>query len=291
MKILVTGNTGFLGRHLTPRIISKGHSLYVCNTKINNLLKPIDPEAIPEKIDIIYHLAAWTKAGTFPLEHKGDLWEKNQLINSHIMSYWLRHQSQALMIAIGTSCAYSPGMEMCEDNYLKGEPDPDMYGYALCKRMILSGLRCFNEQYGMRYRYFIPSTLCGPCFEITDTHFNFDLIKKICAGKYANKKVVLWGDGHQCRELVDVADLVDILLYADLDNQCVNVTTGQEHSIRYYAEIICKIIGYDFDDIIWDTSKWVGVRSKQLVNTKLRDFQFRDTHKTLEDTVNYYLNL
>ena len=144
MKILVTGNTGFLGRHLVPKIVSEGHTVYFCNTKSNNLLVPIDSKAFPSKIDLIYHLAAWTKAGTFPLEHKGDLWEKNQLINSHIMSYWLRHQPEAIMVAIGTSCAYSPGVEMLEDNYLKGEPDPDMYGYALCKRMILSGLRCFN---------------------------------------------------------------------------------------------------------------------------------------------------
>ena len=174
-KILLTGNRGFFGRHLTKKFESIGWDIYVSNTDVANLVDEKNLHIYNDiKFDYIFHLAAHTKAGDYCLYHKGDQFEINQTINTNILKYWRTHQSQAKMIAMGTSCSYSPGLPLTEENYLKGEPDSGLYVYAMTKRMLLVGLKSYAEQFGLKYIYYVPSTLYGEEFDIDDSHFIFD---------------------------------------------------------------------------------------------------------------------
>jgi GDP-L-fucose synthase len=78
--------------------------------------------------------------------------------------------------------------------------------------------------------------------------------------------VVLWGDGYQSRELVFVDDFVEILLQlaSQCDNKLINIGAGEEFAIRRFAEIICEKIGYDHNQINYDTARYVGAKSKCL---------------------------
>ena len=125
-------------------------------------------------------------------------------------------------------------------------------------------------------------------------HFIFDLIRKILRGKLHGEPVVLWGDGHQRRELVFVDDFVRILLQlaATVDNDLINIGAGEEFSIRDFAQTICKIVGYDFSKIQFDTSKYVGARSKCLSVTKLKkmvpDLRMTSLEDGLRRTVDWF---
>ena len=81
MKILVTGGTGFLGRHLVPDLQRQGAEVTIINSRNCNLVEKQNLLAFKEtKFDRIYHLAAWTKAGDFCLHHKGEQWIVPQLL-------------------------------------------------------------------------------------------------------------------------------------------------------------------------------------------------------------------
>jgi nucleoside-diphosphate-sugar epimerase len=43
-----------------------------------------------------------------------------------------------------------------------------------------------------------------------------------------------------------------------------NLSTEKEYTIRAYAKKICDILDYDHKKIVYDTNKFVGVRSKRL---------------------------
>jgi len=295
MQVLVTGATGFLGRHLIKKLRDLKWDISISNTKIASLSNIENLYVYNDKkFDYIFHLAAKTKAGDYCLYHKGEQWIDNQIINTNILKYWKDYQPQAKMIAMGTSCSYSPNCEILkEDNYLLGEPESGLYTYAMTKRMLLVGLQSISHQYGLNWVYLIPSTLFGPDFELEDSHFIFDLIKKIHAGKYQNSEVELWGDGYQKRELVYVDDAVEALLkLKDETNQIFNLGSGVEYSIRHFAKLICEEVGYDDNKIIYNTEKYVGVKSKKLCNLKLQEYigdkDFNDLQEAIKKTINYY---
>lgn len=274
MKILVTGATGFLGAALTARLEGEGHRVVRLGSRNCDLTKAESLSAFSDvKYDQIYHLAAWTQAGDFCLYHPGEQWIKNQQINTNVLAWWQKSQPQAKLIAMGTSCSYSPQFELTEDKYLDGVPIDSLFTYAMTKRMLYAGLLALSRQFGLKYLCLVPSTLYGPGYH-TDgrqMHFIFDLIRKIIRGKLYDEPVVLWGDGRQARELVYVDDFVSaaMQLAAGADNELINIGAGQEYSIRRFAELICREVGYDCQRIQYDASRYVGAKSKCLSVDKL----------------------
>jgi len=289
MRILLTGNRGFVGRHLEKELINSGHTVLACNTSVRNLLRyghwPVEEFVIDE--DLIIHLAAWTKAGDFCLHHQAEQWIINQQLNTNVLR--LRQFTGARFITMGTSCGYDPALApKLESHYMVGSPDSNLYSYAMTKRMLLVGLEAQKAQYGWDYSYYVPNTMYGPDFELDDTHFIFDLIKKIVDAKYTGTKVVLWGDGYQKRELVYIDDVVKwIVSNLETDVGVANLAPGVEYTIREYAGMICRIVGYNENLIEYDTTAFTGVRSKKLVNSL--GIKYTPIEEGLLHTIEYYI--
>ena len=292
MKVLVTGATGFLGRHLTKMLEQKQLEVFISNTSKANLMSDKNLHIYNDiKFDYIFHLAAHTKAGDYCLYHKGEQFEINQRINSNILKYWNDQQPQAKMVAMGTSCSYSPELPMVEENYLKGDPEEGLYTYAMTKRMLLVGLKSYAEQYGLKWVYFVPSTLYGPCFEEWDNHFIFDFIKNCYQAKFKNKKFTIWGDGTARRELIYIEYACNLMFkFLNAENKIFNLGGGKYHSINDFAKYVCEGFQFDYNLIERDLTKYVGVKSKLLDIKKIAEYNMTSLDKGLKKTIDWYID-
>ena len=275
MKFLITGASGFLGKHLSTRLEKDGHEVTKLSSSTADLTRPDSLYQFNDtKFDQVFHLAAWTQPGSFCDVRRGEQWIVNQQINTHVLAWWKEFQPQAKMIALGTSISYTTEVDLEETKYMDGIPTDKFYAYAMCKRMMLAGLQCLQKQFGMTYLYLIPSTLYGPGYHTDERqlHFIYDLIRKILRGKMYDEPVILWGDGEQRRELVYVHDFIEMMLSLNkvADNELFNIGSGKDHSIKEFAAIICEQVEYDAGKIRYDTNQYTGAKSKILDIRKMQ---------------------
>ena len=274
MRALVTGGSGFVGRHLVAKLREAGHRVDAPSSSEIDLLSDHALDAgAGTTYERIFHLAVWTRAGRFCQERGGDQWVVNNRINTNVLDFWREHQREAKLVAFGTSASYATSGIHREEDYLAGVPPKGYFAYAMTKRMLLAGQMEIGRQYGMPWLHLVPSTVYGAGYHTDgrDLHFVYDLARKIVRGREHGEEVVLWGDGSQRRELVHVDDVVrDVLALAEkADDEVVNLGAGQDFSIREIAQELCSLAGYDFEQIRFDTEAFVGAQDKVLGIDKL----------------------
>ena len=289
MKILITGSTGFVGKHLIKKLKENKHEITSFDS--NNFTQMWYCEK--NSFDIIIHLAVKTAAGGYCQTHPGEQWIVNNSINSDMLAYWTQYQQRATMITFGSSCGYNNDVEKTENNYLVGEPEKGYEVYGMSKRNLLVGLKALSKEFQMDSNYLIPSVFYGPDYNLDDKHFIFDLIRKIVDAKNGGDEVVLWGDGTQERELIYIEDAVNIIM-ACINNpdapKMFNLSSGNTYTLKEYAQNICNIVNYDYNLIKWDINAFIGSPSKKLINTHLKDYKFTSLKNGLEKTIEYYEN-
>ena len=300
MHILITGASGFLGRNLCTELETKNKFKLTkldsqnCDlTKKDNLLK-----YNKIKYDYIFHLAAWIEGGEFSKKNEGKILKINNLINNNILEWIINNQPQSKIITIGSSGAYDPNLELKEENYLKGFPHKSLSEYGLSKRELYRRLININEKFNIKYLHFIPTTIYGPNYHTDrkNMQFIYDIIKKILLGKNKNADVVLWGNGFQKRQLLFIKDFVNIILntFKIKENTSYNICPKDYYTIKQYAKIISKSIGFDHNKIIYDKDKFVGVNERILSNNKfLLDhpkYNFTNIQKGLQETIEWSEN-
>ena len=99
---------------------------------------------------------------------------------------------------------------------------------------------------------------------------------------------MLWGDGTQRRQIIDIADIIKILTTCEIYNKVVNISNGCDLPLSHYARIIAHTVGYDYDKIQWDTTKWSGNNRQILSNTYFKDYLWINEQDSLKFSTNYY---
>ena len=163
------------------------------------------------------------------------------------------------LIFLGSSCIYPRNCKqpIKEEYLLTGPLEQTNEPYAIAKIAGLKMIENYNRQFNTKYLCLMPCNLYGPNdnYDLNSSHFIPALIRKFHEAKITKKESVeLWGDGSPKREIMHVDDLADSCLYflrKPTKNSLLNIGSGEEYSIKDFANKVAKVIKYD-GNIIFD---------------------------------------
>ena len=142
----------------------------------------------------------------------------------------------------------------------------------------------YNKQYKTNYKCLMPTNTFGQNdnYDELNSHFFPALIKKIHKLKNSKKNtLILWGNGKARREVIHVDDIANACVYFMNKKKkptLMNIGTGKDYTIEYYAKLIAKVILPKKKIIIkYDSSKPNGVKRKVMDVSLARKHGWKNT--------------
>lgn len=278
-KVLITGGTGFVGKHLQLELARRGIGHFAFGGRQFDLTKWEQVEAVFKRhqdADLILHLASFQAAGEFPGKHTAEQYFVNTLIHSHTLEAWRKFIPHAKLITVGASCAYpSAAQGMTEDKFFDGAIHGSVYSYGATKRMLYTGILAYNDQFKLNGSYVVPAAMYGEDddFNETTAHVPAALVARfVRAVKMNLPEVEIWGDGSQVRDFMDVKDFVNGLLdlAPRLDRDLLNLVPHGGKTVKELALTVCEASGYR-GKVVFNASRYTGAKEKFLDATRLRE--------------------
>jgi GDP-L-fucose synthase len=265
MQILVTGATGFLGRHLLPvlterygpgcvrGVSSKDYDL-MNPTAVARLFKECRPE-------ILIHLAAYSGGIGANRSRPADFYYRNTLLTALVFEAAARHGVKKMVYPMG-GCSYPARAKspIDEAQMWEGYPQAESAGYSTAKKMGIVASRSYRQQYGLNSVVLIPGNLYGEYdnFRNDESHVIPAMVRRYFeASRQGAERVVMWGTGTPVRDFVyagDVARVIPWFLENYDSSEPVNISSGTTTSIRELAETVKELVGYR-GEIVWDATK------------------------------------
>ncbi len=263
-KVLVTGGAGFIGSHLTEKLVQEGAIVKVAdsleNSSLDNLKSCLnkiellkldlrDMKACCDAVrnaDIVMHLAAKIGGVGFNVKHQGTMFTANVLLNTNVMEA-ARLEGVKKYLCISSACVYPRycTIPTPEEEGFKDDPEPTNFGYGWSKRIAEIQAKAYEQEFGMRIVIIRPYNSYGPRdhFQLDKAHVIPALINKVASGV---DPLVVWGDGEQSRSFVYVTDIVNGMMLAlekGVYGKVFNIGTQEEIKIKDLASLIIKLFG------------------------------------------------
>ncbi|MBK7455649.1 MAG: SDR family oxidoreductase [Anaerolineales bacterium] len=262
MRILITGAAGFLGSHLSDRLLGDGHEVIGMDNFVtgspDNIAHLANNERfsfykrdvsnyifVPGKVDAILHFASpaspnpLSKSGYFNLPIQT---MKAGALGTHNCLGIARIQNARFLLASTSEIYGDPEVHPQVETYA-GNVDP------VGTRAVYDEAKRFAESLTMAYHRFhnVNTSIVrifntyGPRMDLEDGRALPNLLKQALLGQ----SLTVYGDGSQTRSFCFVDDLVDgivKLLYSD-EHYPVNIGNPVEMTILQFAETINKVTG------------------------------------------------
>lgn len=299
MKILVTGGNGLCGEAIKRKAAISSHTFEFINRSAYDLRKQSDVDNLFNNfimkhgsIGAVIHTAARVGGIGANLKYPETFLSDNLLMNTNMINNCIKWKVGKLF-AFSSVCVFPDNLSLLEEDKINDGP---VYGanfaYGYAKRMVDVHIRAARIQHGVKnWTSIIPGNIYGPndMFSIEDGHIIPALVHKIFIAKRDNTPLTMWGDGLSMREFIYVDDLAEIILsLLDKDGlpDKVLISGRKEHSIREVVESLAKVAEFK-GDIIWDTSKPNGQRSRPSSSEVLESIipieELKNIYTDLED--------
>jgi GDP-L-fucose synthase len=299
-RVVVTGGSGFLGRHLVQALEARGSVVLVPRKRQYDLTQ--EPQVARMFADlrpeVVVHLAAVVGGIGANREAPGRFFYDNVMLGALTMEY-ARRNGVEKFVGVGTICAYPKhaAVPFVETDLWNGYPEDTNAPYGIAKKMLLVQGQAYRQQYGFNAIHLLPVNLYGPHdnFDPASSHVIPALIRKcVEAVEHDDREVVCWGTGNATREFLYVEDCADAIARATerYDGpDPVNIGAGFEISIRDLARLMAELTGFR-GTLNFDATKPDGQPRRMLDVARAQErFGFRastDFRSGLIRTIEWY---
>jgi GDP-L-fucose synthase len=237
---IVLGADGFIGRHLVETFRALGWPVHPVGRSAGDFTDFAVVDAAlrgAPRAGRILHAITRQRTGSIQYQIQGELLADNTHIHLNVLEAWRRHQPQAKLISLGSSCVYPElSKPIPEGVFRTGPPHLSVRGYALAKEALIVGSETYGSQYGLKWLHCILATVYGPRAhtELHRGHFMSALIARAAAGQRAgDKEFEVWGSLETVRDLLFVSDQIEAILQADarFENRILNCASNRPVTI------------------------------------------------------------
>lgn len=256
-RILLTGAAGFLGSHLTDRLLDDGHEVIGMDNRVSGQTENLDDAFehdrfsfydhdvtdfihVSGELDAVLHLASLASP-VFYRDHPIKTLKVGALGTHKTLG--LAKEKGATYLFTSTSEVYGdPEVNPQPEDY-RGNVDP--YGPRSCydesKRYGESLVRAYRDKHGLDVRVARIFNTYGPRMRLDDGRVIPNFMKQALTGK----DLTVYGDGKQTRSFCYADDMIEglvALLESDVENP-VNIGNPDERTINELAEVVLEVTG------------------------------------------------
>jgi dTDP-glucose 4,6-dehydratase len=256
MRIVITGAAGFIGSHLSERLLDQGHSVVGIDNLLTGDLANIAHLSgrdfvfvrhnvtnyinVDGPVDCVFHWASPASPIDYlewpiPTLKVGALGTHNAL--------GLAKAKNAKFVIASTSEVYGDPLEHPQKETYWGNVNPvgPRGVYDEAKRFAEAITMAYHRYHGLDAKIVRIFNTYGPRMRIRDGR----AVPNFIAQALKNEDVTIFGSGKQTRSFCYVSDLVTgiLALMASPLNQPVNIGNPHEMSIAEMAELIIKMTG------------------------------------------------
>lgn len=249
MNILITGGSGFQGRHLARHLVARGHDVSILSTPSARSREAIIPASrvwgsitdralvrdAVESRDVIVHMAAIAN----PLRAMRDpdlTYRINVLGTQILLDAIVRDENQSRLIHASSCEVYGPSDGRLQDEDAPMNP-PSIYAASKCAADRL--VYAYTKTFGVNAVIVRPCNIFGP-EQAAGTYGA--VIPTFVSRALQGRSLVVHGDGQQSREYMYVDDIVHV--YTTIIEQgwpqqrVFNVGSGVCVTIKEIAEYV-----------------------------------------------------
>jgi GDP-D-mannose 3',5'-epimerase len=311
MKILICGAGGFIGGHLTKKLIEEGHDLYCADIKPLEFwfqtfdksknfsldLKDFDNcKKVTTNIDYVFNMACNMGGMGFIENNKADCM-LSVLINTNLLRACVSNKVKRYFFS-SSACVYNA--EKQKESFVPNLKEEDAYpaepedGYGWEKLFSERMCRHFTEDYGLETRVARYHNVYGPfgTFDGGREKAPAAICRKIINAKHKKlENIDVWGDGEQTRSFLYIDDCVEgtlKLFHSNID-KVLNIGSDEQVSINQLIKIVEKISSYNVNKN-YQLDKPKGVRGRSSDNTNIKKLLNWEPRLSLQEGMNFTYN-
>jgi GDP-L-fucose synthase len=285
VRVLVTGGTGFIGRHLAAQLLELGADVAVpvherplppeladATAIAADLTRADDCLRVTRDMDVVIHAAgAVAGAGAAKADAVAGI-TTNLVLTARVLQAVAANRVSRCLVFSSSTVYPALDRPVREEDVDSGPPHPAYAGYGSMRRYFERLAEVVSRDAGVHVAVVRPTAVYGrhDNFDPATSHFVAALVRRAVLRE---RPFEVWGTGAETRDLLHVSDFARGCLLA-LEKQPsadpINIGYGAPVTVREVVQLILDAADYRDAEVVFNASRPGTIGSRSVDCSKAR---------------------